>query len=196
MRFIIVLALVLAAPASFAAEPTLGEMRAQALELVNRDRRKRGRKPLVADPTLEAASQEHAEDMARRRYFAHRGKDGRRAHRRFLDQGGSRRVNHGENLAGCFGCPPVDRARIKRLHRNLMRSRDHKVNILRREFTRFGYGLARKRDRDGRWRIYAVQTFSSTPPPANARGGPAVLPTAGRTVRKVRRKRRWRLFGR
>ena len=194
MRIILVIALLLAAPAAHAASPTLEEMRAQALELVNRDRRKRGRKPLKPDATLGAASQEHAEDMARRRYFNHRGKDGRRAHRRYLDQGGSRRVTHGENLAGCFGCPPVDRARVQRLHRNLMRSRDHKVNILRREFTRFGYGLARVKE-GGKWRIYAVQTFSSEPPKAVA--DPMALPTRGRVVRKVKRKkRRWRLFGR
>ena len=196
MRFLLVLAFLLAFPAAHAAPLSLDEMRAQALALVNHDRRRHGRKPLKLDETLQAASQEHAEDMARRRYFNHRGKDGRRAHRRFLDRGGSRRVTHGENLAGCFGCPPVDRARIKRLQRNLMRSRDHKVNILRREFTRFGYGLATKKE-GGRWRIYAVQTFSSEPPAAGAHD-PMVMPTRKvvRKVRRVRKKRRWRLFGR
>ena len=196
MRFLLVVALLLTAPTALAASPSLKEMRQQALDLVNRDRRKRGRRALKLDETLEAASQEHADDMARRRYFDHRGKDGRRAHRRYLDQGGSRRVTHGENLAGCFGCPPVDAARIKRLHRNLMRSRDHKVNILRQEFTRFGYGLARVKEK-GKWRIYAVQTFSSEPPKVGAHD-PMVLPTRKvvRKVRRVRKKRRWRLFGR
>ena len=198
MRILLLLAILFAAPAAALAEPTLDEMRARALELVNHDRRRRGRKPLVRDATLEAASQEHAEDMAERRYFSHKGRDGRRARKRYLDQGGSSRVSHGENLASCRGCPAVDGARIKRFHRNLMRSRGHRVNILRRGFTRFGYGLARRQDRNGRWRIYAVQTFSSTPPAAGATAGAnaMTLPTRGKVVRKRVRKKRWRLFGR
>ena len=183
----------------------LDDARERALELVNRDRLKRGRKPLSFDPALNRAAQVHAEDMLRRGYFSHKGRDGRRARQRYLDAGGSRRVSSGENIATCRGCAtPPDDARLKRLQRNWMNSRGHRVNILRREFTRFGYGLAYRNKR-----LYAVQTFSSEPPArrdgvvAGAAAGAAPLATpitrkvVRRKVRKVRRKRlRWKFWKR
>ena len=182
MRFLVVLALLL--PATPALADALESIRERALELNNRDRVKRGRKALKRDAALDRAAQVHAEDMLRRRYFSHKGKDGRRARQRYLDSGGSRRVSHGENIAVCRnGCPPPDDARLKRLQRNWMRSRGHRVNILRREFTRFGYGLAYRKGR-----LYAVQTFSSEPPAHDA--NPNVSGSPVNTVRRVVKPRR------
>ena len=188
MRLLIILSLLLvAAPASAEGGGALESIREKALVLTNRDRVKRGRAPLERDEALDRAAQAHAEDMLRRKYFSHKGKDGRRARRRYLDAGGSRRVSHGENIATCRGCPAPGDARLKRLQRNWMRSRGHRVNILRREFTRFGYGLAYRNKR-----LYAVQTFSSEPPKHGV-GGPPVNEVRRKVRRVVKRKPRKRL---
>ena len=196
MRLLLVLALLLTATPAVA-QATLESIRERALELNNRDRVKRGRRPLKRDAALDRAAQVHAEDMLKRRYFSHRGKDGRRARQRYLDVGGSRRVSHGENIAVCRnGCPPPDDARLKRLQRNWMRSRGHRVNILRREFTRFGYGLAYRKGS-----LYAVQTFSSEPPAHPSAGPPVnqvrrVVKPRRTTKRVVKRRKRslWSVF--
>lgn len=43
----------------------------QVIDLTNAERTSRGCRPLVADPALTAAAQEHAENMARRGFFDH-----------------------------------------------------------------------------------------------------------------------------
>ncbi|WP_417523179.1 CAP domain-containing protein [Marinovum sp.] len=47
-----------------------------ALAKVNHLRRQSGRAPLRWSPVLEAVAQAHADDMAQRGYFSHRGVDG------------------------------------------------------------------------------------------------------------------------
>ena len=169
MRLVLVLLLLVpfaATPASAAPLADLSNieaLRAEALRLVNADRKRKGLAPLERDETLERASQEHAEDMARRRYFKHRGRDGRTAFTRYKDAGGNPHVTHGENLAACYSCKTPGLARVAKMQKRLMNSRGHRSNIMHERFTRFGFGIAYRPGANGRGRAYAVQTFSSTP---------------------------------
>lgn len=137
---------------------SLAEMRAYALQLVNRDRAAQGLPPLVADPLLDQVAQEHAQDMLQRGYFDHSSPEGQTPKQRFLKQGGNPRIGVGENIM-YFNNP-----RIKTLSNDLiqmfqvtwMDSPLHRENILRTNLTGFGFGIAIGAD----GKQYAVQMFS------------------------------------
>ena len=77
---------------------SLPELRAFALELVNRDRTLNNLSPLVEDPLLSEAAQLHAEDMLKRQYFDQVSPEGKTPRDRFIRVGGSSRIGVGENL--------------------------------------------------------------------------------------------------
>ncbi|BAC08963.1 CAP domain-containing protein [Thermosynechococcus vestitus] len=139
---------------------SLGEVRAFALQLVNRDRQLNGLPPLVADEVLSEAAQRHAEDMLKRQYFSHINLEGQSPMDRFIALGG--RGGVGENIMqqkGTLGLV-LNYQLIERCQKGWMDSEGHRQNILRPEFTRFGFGIALN---SARREVYAVQMFALQP---------------------------------
>ena len=138
--------------------------------LANQDRARQGLGPLRLDPTLSAAAQRHAEDMLRRKYFAHESPEGASVRDRFLAAGGTPYVSVGENLATCSRCANAGRALLEQFERGWMASPGHRENLLSPGFERFGFAMATGRD----GRVYAVQTFAGPGSPLGRTRGHAV----------------------
>lgn len=101
---------------------------------VNKDRRSNDMKPILRDPRLDAVAQQHSEEMAKRFFFGHispySGDLFKRLERRNLAP-----IRFAENVA---------RSRsLLRIHRNLMSSPSHRLNILDPRFTHLGVGVAK-----------------------------------------------------
>ena len=107
--------------------------------LLNAERTERGLAPLGRRQQLELASQRHSEDMVARRFFEHDTPDGVDPQQRMLAAGyPSNNAITGENIAWAAG----DRASPFEIVDLWMHSPPHRENILRREFTEVGLGLA------------------------------------------------------
>lgn len=102
------------------------------LELVNREREKRGLSILTAEKTLLGVARKHCLDMFERSYFSHYSPDGKSPFDR-MKKADVQYLVAGENLAYA---PNVEIA-----HQGLMNSPGHKENILRPEFGRLGVGV-------------------------------------------------------
>jgi uncharacterized protein YkwD len=130
----------------------LGEVRRLALAAVNGARREAGRRPLEADPALDAAAQAHAEDMLRRAYYSHRSPEGQGTTGRLRAAGHSPRGPVAENIAkGLFTPGEV----VERW----LASPGHRRNILLRQARRVGIGVAFG-DNDNGFEVLWVQVFS------------------------------------
>ena len=134
-------------------------VRARVLELVNAARtkaRKCGSVKFAAAPSLntsrelDEAATGHARDMARKRYFDHRGSDGSQPKERVLDAGYQPRLT-GENIA--FGPESAEEVVA-----GWLASPGHCANIMDGRFEHIGVGLATGRKRG---QIYWVQTFGA-----------------------------------
>lgn len=101
------------------------------LELINKERVSRGKKPLVMDEKLREVARAHSRDMFARGYFAHTSPDGKDPFTRMKDAGIEFLVA-GENLALA---PNVELA-----HEGLMNSPGHRANILEDSFGKVGIG--------------------------------------------------------
>ncbi len=102
------------------------------LELVNRERSRRGLSILDADKPLRDVGRAHCLDMFERSYFSHYTPDGKSPFDR-MKAAGVQYLTAGENLAYA---PSVEIA-----HQGLMNSPGHKENILRPEFGKLGMGV-------------------------------------------------------
>lgn len=138
---------------------SLVESRALALQLVNRDRRLNGLKPLVEDPILAEAAQRHAQDMLDRNFYDHVTPEGKTPSDRFAALGG--KGGAGENIMKMESATGVvlNFKLIEENQKGWMYSPGHRENLLLPDYTHFGYGivvdpLAGK--------VYAVQNFSIT----------------------------------
>ena len=161
---VLFLALGLNVLAGAAETSDLEDLRKQALELVNRDRRQHGLSRLELGENLSEAALNHARDMLRRRYYAHESLEGETAQDRYVAAGGRRWQLVAENLARCGGCePPATEDTVERLHRGWMNSPEHRANILQRGLRRFGFGVVVGESQG----LYAVQTFAG---PGTPRG--------------------------
>jgi len=129
----------------------LGAVRTAMLAQVNAARRAAGRPPLAADPHLDAAAQEHAQDMVTRAYYDHDTPDGLTPRRR-VEATGYLAHKVGENIAeGQFS--------VDEVMSGWLGSSGHRRNVLDPEFTDLGVGLAVGRFED-RLRILWVQEFA------------------------------------
>jgi uncharacterized protein YkwD len=182
----------LAAGAAEAAD--LAPLRERALALVNAARAERGLPALALGEDIGEAAQAHAEDMARRGYYAHRSPEGEDVADRYAEAGGSPSNAVAENIALCGDCPtPPDDDAVERLHRLWMESPGHRANILARGLARFGFGARA----DARGRLLAVQTFAGPglPPGVGPGEEPRPLPAgeataaAARLLNEARRER-------
>ena len=117
-------------PSDLAIQPdAAGEDR--MLQHVNQARSQVGLSPLHTDPLLQQAAREHSADMYKRHYFSHNTPDGKSPYDRLHDLR-FHYVTAGENLAFA---PDVDQA-----FDSLMKSPDHKANILNPDYRCVGVG--------------------------------------------------------
>jgi uncharacterized protein YkwD len=166
VRLLCLAALVSAAsiPGTSAAETVAGHasaaaIRARVLDLVNQAR-SHGRRcgserfaavpPLLASRDLDAAAADHARDMARRRFFEHRGSDGSEPRDRVRRAGYASRLT-GENIA--LGPESAEEAVAGWLD-----SPGHCANIMEPRFRDIGVGVAVGKKRG---QIYWVQEFGA-----------------------------------
>jgi len=136
---------------------TLPEVRQFALSLVNRDRQINGLPPLVEDPLMSQASQNHSQDMLTRKYYSHITPEGKTPTDRFAMVGG--RGGVGENIMEQTGATGVslNYRLIEEFQKGWMYSTGHRQNLLDPSYTRFGYGIVTEAMSG---RAYAVQTFA------------------------------------
>jgi uncharacterized protein YkwD len=133
-------------------------IRERVLELVNQARAQ-GRRcggeqypaapPLAASRNLRTAAQQHAEDMSRRDYFDHRGKNGSRPKDRVKRAGYEPRLT-GENIA--FAPESAEEVVA-----GWLASSSHCANIMDSRFVDTGVAVAVGRKRG---HIYWVQVFA------------------------------------
>ena len=160
----VLLALFSLAPASVAADAVVGRassstVRARVIELVNEARsqpRRCGREKFRAAPPLEVsrklndAAVGHARDMAKRKYFEHRGSDGSQPRDR-VERAGYRFRLTGENIA-------LGPESAEEVVAGWLDSPGHCANIMEPRFREIGVGVAAG---TGRGQIYWVQSFGS-----------------------------------
>jgi uncharacterized protein YkwD len=135
------------------------KVRARVVELVN-DARRKSRKcgserfspapPLSASGPLSDAANIHARDMARKKFFDHRGSDGSQPRDRVLRTGYKFKLT-GENIA-------LGPETAEEVVAGWLASPGHCANIMEPRFQNIGVGLATGR---GRGQVYWVQTFGS-----------------------------------
>jgi hypothetical protein len=126
---------------------------ALVVDYTNVDRTSQQKFPLQINPILAQAAQLKAEDMASRSYFSHEGPKGE-APWTWFDKVGYKYVYAGENLA-------LDFYDSSEVNQAWMNSPKHRDNILDKNFTDIGVGMASGKfeDRDS---VFIVQFFGST----------------------------------
>jgi uncharacterized protein YkwD len=118
--------------------PRVDRTRAGILCRLNEVRAEHDLPPLERNAILEASSQRHSEDMARRHFFSHRTPDGLNPRERMIRAGyPACECYLGENLYWGAGpnAPPA------RALEEWMKSPGHRANVLRRDFTQVGIGV-------------------------------------------------------
>lgn len=121
----------------------LDSVESHVLRLINDERRKAGRVPVLVDERLSTAARAHSYDMLTRGYFDHVSPEGLTpadrvagVHRRLVGVSG-------ENIWSSSGGAQTDAEdTAKRAMRGLMNSPGHRENILRETFTHVGIGAA------------------------------------------------------
>lgn len=121
-------------------------------ELTNTDRRLNSAPELALDPVLTKVAQAKANDMAQKGYFAHVSPEGLTPWH-WYKQEGYAFTYAGENLAIDFS----DSADVERAWMN---SPTHRANILHKEFTHIGIGIAVGKY-EGRETTFVVQAFGT-----------------------------------
>lgn len=152
------------APGAPAADAVVGRttdarIRSRVVALVN-EARSRPRRcgserfdaapPLKISSALTDAAEEHAHDMARKKFFEHRGSDGSQPSDRVSRAGYLHRLT-GENIA--LGPESAEEAVA-----GWMKSPGHCANIMESKFRDIGIGLATGKQRG---QIYWVQEFGA-----------------------------------
>ncbi|GAA3341466.1 hypothetical protein GCM10020358_32910 [Amorphoplanes nipponensis] len=126
-----------------------GSVQQQALALVNENRRRGGCDDVTVDRRLIVAANGHADEMARRGYFAHEDSRGGRAGDRVTDAG-YQWSRYGENIAR-------GQDSVAEVVDGWMRSPEHRENIMDCGLREVGVGLAFSADRTPYW----VQDFAT-----------------------------------
>lgn len=143
---------------TFVGRASTAVVQGRVLELVN-EARTRGRRcgqerfaptmPLEASTLLDEAARRHARDMARHRYFSHRGRDGSEPKQRLSRLGYRSRLT-GENIA--YGPESAEEVVA-----GWLASPGHCANIMEPRIREMGIGFAVD---DSRGAIYWVQTLA------------------------------------
>lgn len=106
------------------------------LGLINDERAKKGLSPLVLDRTLCDIARRHSEEMAAGGYFGHLSADGKKPLDRVTSAGIKCRLV-AENIA--LG------GDVEFVHKCLIDSKDHRVNIMKSNARRVGIGIVASR---------------------------------------------------
>jgi uncharacterized protein YkwD len=116
--------------------PDVAIMEKQVLDLINKERTKRGLKPLKSNEALAKAAQKHTKRMAQDNFFSHTDKQGKSVADR-VNAERYRWSRVGENIAlnSGFSDPVVQAVE------GWMQSRGHRENILNADFTETGIGV-------------------------------------------------------
>ena len=122
------------------------DLEARMLELLNKERRAQGLRPLGPDPEAAEVARAHSRDMFARGYFSHITPQGKDPFARMRGSG-LRFIAAGENLALARTLPMA--------HQGLMDSPGHRANILRPQFGRVGIGIVD----GGRYGLMVTQNF-------------------------------------
>lgn len=148
----------------------------KVLELTNAERRKAGLEPLQPESTLVAIARGHSDDMLARGFFDHINPDGLSdadrvavRHRRLIGLSG-------ENIWKSKGLNPseIDKLADEMMYgeQGWMHSRGHRANILRREYTHLGVGIAVRGDELRATQHFAIaRAYTDQPVPAEVSGG-------------------------
>jgi uncharacterized protein YkwD len=102
------------------------------LDMINKERKKAGVKPLQMDPALVPLARSQSNDMFTRGYFSHVNPEGKDPFQRMKDSS-IQFTAAGENLALA--------QTVEIAHRNLMNSPGHRANILNPAYGRVGIGI-------------------------------------------------------
>ena len=129
------------------------KVRQEMLVKVNAARKRAGLRPVKGNARLDRAAQGHAQDMLARGFFAHESPSGTTVRERSTAVG-YRWLTIGENIA--FG-----QTSVSEVMETWMDSPGHRKNILTRDFTELGTGLALGRGKDGKYQVYWVQNFGA-----------------------------------
>jgi uncharacterized protein YkwD len=149
------------------------EIEGAILELVNHERAKAGAGPLQPDGTLRATAEGHSGDMIVRNFFAHEDPDGLSAADRIAQAHRQLIGLTGENI---WMGVNVDLSDPKRAAASIMddwmRSPGHRSNILKKEYTHLGVGVALKGgDVRATQNFAAVYALTEQAVPARVNGG-------------------------
>ena len=167
LSWICAFAVVVCAASAYASDAVVGrksdaQIRARVVALVNDARsssRRCGRERFAAAPSLAVSQQlneaaaSHARDMARRKFFDHRGSNGSQPKERVQRAGYQPRLT-GENIA--YGPESAEEVVA-----GWLASPGHCANIMDSRFQEIGVGLASARKRG---HIYWVQDFGARRP--------------------------------
>jgi uncharacterized protein YkwD len=123
----------------------------RAFDLINAERRARGRQPLAWDGSLTRVARYHSENMARQGFFNHVDRSGSDIRERASAHGVGGWKALGENIAYNQGYDDPAGFAVERW----MTSSKHRENILNGEFTHAGLGVARTAD----GRVFFTQVF-------------------------------------
>jgi uncharacterized protein YkwD len=155
---LLILGALAASPVSAVCAQAAAELegwRKRMLDLTNAARDEAKARALALEPTLSDAAQAHAADMLKRGYFEHETPEGEGIEDRY-GKAGKHWAWTGENIFQCSGCTPVTDEVLAEIHQDWMASEGHRENILDKEYTALGFGLAV----DGE-ELYAVQAFAA-----------------------------------
>ena len=116
----------------------------RCFDLTNRQRTRRGLRPLAEDVALSGAARRHSEDMLRRRFFAHINPDRQSPGDRIAAAVGRPVGTNGENLWMRSGSLPTTTlfVAIEEAVAQLMGSPVHRRNIMNAVYTHLGIGVA------------------------------------------------------
>jgi len=128
----------------------LAAVREVLLARINAERRALGRSPLIDDHRLDDAALRHARDMLSRGYFSHQSPEGKTVRQRAEAAGYSWQAI-GENIA-------EGQLSVAEVVKSWMESPDHRRNILDRDFTQHGLGVALGEGASG-FQVVWVETF-------------------------------------
>lgn len=109
------------------------------LQIVNADRRAAGLSRLTFSPLAARVALAHSKDMAMHDYLSHSGRDGSSPYTRMIHAGVSYNLA-GENIGYDTGTSRV--AMLRAIEVAMLRSPEHRANLLRPSFKHVGIGVA------------------------------------------------------
>ncbi len=119
--------------------------------LINEERQKKGLRELYWDNNLAQLARDYSRKMAKESFFSHFDRDGNSVVERAKDANVKNWNKIGENLFFCEGYNDFDMLAV----RGWMNSPEHRQNILDRQYTTTGIGIAQSRN----GQIYITQVF-------------------------------------